>query len=343
MSEEQEEDGLGQQARRGEGSWRATHALWGHATGGPPACDGEAPVEQDAPAGAVASERHATPVGEEEERQKGERPEQGAEEAEGGEEEEDGDEEVSAGLQYPYLVVNIGSGVSVLRVDGPGEFERVGGSSLGGSTFLGLTMALTGCATFREALALASKGDSSHVDMLVGDIYGGDYTQMGLKATTVASSFGKLVHRRTNTGTKGAPPGSKAGSQGGGTLQSTSESEAGLGAGGTEGGGRLDGPGDAGAAGGAAALGVEQQHLAKAALLMITNNVGSLAMLHARPAGVRHILFSGSFLHGNKLAMRSLAAAVDFWSKGAMRAIFLRHEGHAGALGAMLGCMPLGL
>ena len=42
-------------------------------------------------------------------------------------------------------------------------------------------------------LELSSRGDSSNVDMLVGDIYGRDYETMGLSATTIASSFGKVV------------------------------------------------------------------------------------------------------------------------------------------------------
>jgi len=29
--------------------------------------------------------------------------------------------------------------------------------------------------------------------MLVGDIYGSDYASVGLKATTIASSFGKVI------------------------------------------------------------------------------------------------------------------------------------------------------
>lgn len=73
---------------------------------------------------------------------------------------------------YPYLVVNIGSGVSILRVDARHVYERVGGTSLGGSTFLGLVSALTGCRTFEEAIAMAAAGDSTKVDMSVGDIYG---------------------------------------------------------------------------------------------------------------------------------------------------------------------------
>ena len=103
--------------------------------------------------------------------------------------------------QKPFLVVNVGSGVSILLVDPstrakaknfrkggdrgnvkrrkgganvttqPPQWRRVGGSSLGGATFLGLCRAL-GCASnFEEALKLAAEGDSKTVDLLVGDIY----------------------------------------------------------------------------------------------------------------------------------------------------------------------------
>ncbi|KAH7281251.1 hypothetical protein KP509_36G037700 [Ceratopteris richardii] len=187
---------------------------------------------------------------------------------------------------YPYLVVNIGSGVSILLVESPEQFKRVGGTSLGGSTFLGLTAALTGCTSFKEAIELAAAGDSTEIDMLVGDIYGGDYSEMGLAATTVASSFGKLVQPLRRDAAMQTP-----------------------------------------------------QHLAKATLLMITNNIGSLAKLHAESTGVKHVLFTGSFLHGNKLAMRLLAVAMEFWSRGHIKAIFLRHEGHAGAMGALLSAL----
>lgn len=99
----------------------------------------------------------------------------------------------SAHIQYPYLVCNIGSGVSILKVTGPSSYERVGGSSLGGGTFYGLTRALTGCTSFEQALALAERGRSCSADLLVGDIYGGGYPELGLPASTVAASFGKLV------------------------------------------------------------------------------------------------------------------------------------------------------
>lgn len=93
---------------------------------------------------------------------------------------------------YPYLLVNIGSGVSMIKVSGPRQYERVGGTSLGGGTLWGLLSLLTGARTFEDMLRLAEQGDNTAVDMLVGDIYGTDYGKIGLKSTTIASSFGKV-------------------------------------------------------------------------------------------------------------------------------------------------------
>ncbi|VVC99315.1 unnamed protein product [Leptidea sinapis] len=72
---------------------------------------------------------------------------------------------------YPFLLVNIGSGVSIL----------------GGGTFLGLCCLLTGCSSFEEAIALAASGDNTSVDKLVKDIYGGDYERFRLPGDLVAS------------------------------------------------------------------------------------------------------------------------------------------------------------
>lgn len=93
---------------------------------------------------------------------------------------------------YPYLLVNIGSGVSMVKVSGPRQYERVGGTSLGGGTLWGLLSLLTGARTFEDMLRLAEQGDNTAVDMLVGDIYGTDYGKIGLKSTTIASSFSKV-------------------------------------------------------------------------------------------------------------------------------------------------------
>lgn len=105
---------------------------------------------------------------------------------------------------YPYLLVNIGSGVSMLKVTGPRSFERVGGTSLGGGTLWGLLSLLTGAKTFDDMLDHAGQGDNTKVDMLVGDIYGQDYGKIGLKSTTIASSFGKVfkMTKEVHNGTR---------------------------------------------------------------------------------------------------------------------------------------------
>ncbi|KAK4402784.1 Pantothenate kinase [Sesamum angolense] len=95
---------------------------------------------------------------------------------------------------YPYLLVNVGSGVSMIKVDGDNEFERVSGTSVGGGTFWGLGKLLTKCKSFDELLELSHQGNNRVIDMLVGDIYGGTgYSKIGLTSTTIASSFGKAV------------------------------------------------------------------------------------------------------------------------------------------------------
>lgn len=50
--------------------------------------------------------------------------------------------------QLPCLLVNIGSGVSLIKVDEDGEYERVSGTSLGGGTLWGLLSLLTPATNF---------------------------------------------------------------------------------------------------------------------------------------------------------------------------------------------------
>ncbi|VEL38810.1 unnamed protein product [Protopolystoma xenopodis] len=45
---------------------------------------------------------------------------------------------------YPFLLVNIGSGVSILKVESATTYSRVGGTSIGGGTFWGMGTLLSG-------------------------------------------------------------------------------------------------------------------------------------------------------------------------------------------------------
>jgi len=98
-------------------------------------------------------------------------------------------------ISYPYLLVNIGSGVSIVKVTSPGEFKRVSGTSIGGGTFLGLANLLTGLDSFDEILELSQNGQNQNVDMLVSDIYGKECPIPGLASNTIASSMGKVYRR----------------------------------------------------------------------------------------------------------------------------------------------------
>jgi len=52
-----------------------------------------------------------------------------------------------------------------------------------------------------EMLEFSEKGDNATVDMLVGDIYGQDYSKLGLKSTMIASSFGKVFRKGVDKST----------------------------------------------------------------------------------------------------------------------------------------------
>jgi type II pantothenate kinase len=97
-----------------------------------------------------------------------------------------------AQVAAPYLLVSVGTGTSVMRVDGA-EVVRVGGTALGGGSVLGLAALLLGEHEFEEIVALAAKGDRRNVDLLISEIYRdfpGDFT---------ASNFGKPALRNGST------------------------------------------------------------------------------------------------------------------------------------------------
>eukprot|EP01126_Amoeba_proteus_P005872 TRINITY_DN1200_c0_g2_i18.p1 TRINITY_DN1200_c0_g2~~TRINITY_DN1200_c0_g2_i18.p1 ORF type:complete len:360 (-),score=58.64 TRINITY_DN1200_c0_g2_i18:101-1180(-) len=104
-------------------------------------------------------------------------------------------------VTYPFLFVNMGSGVSILKIIGTGgnDFVRVSGSSLGGGTFWGLSSLLTHTSDFNVLRNLAPEGDGRSVDLLVGDIYGqhvDKISHLGLAPDILACSFGKVATER---------------------------------------------------------------------------------------------------------------------------------------------------
>lgn len=97
-----------------------------------------------------------------------------------------------------YLLVSVGTGTSILLVDGV-SVSRVGGTALGGGTLLGLGAGLLGTSDFAEIAGLAQRGSRREIDLLVSDIYpaGG----IALAGDLTASNFGKYARRHRD----GAP------------------------------------------------------------------------------------------------------------------------------------------
>ncbi len=88
-----------------------------------------------------------------------------------------------------FLMVSVGTGTSVLLVDSGNAF-RIGGTSLGGGTVLGLGAALVGEPNFDALCELAGKGSRSEVDLVVNDIYRPG--EIELPGDITAAAFGKL-------------------------------------------------------------------------------------------------------------------------------------------------------
>ncbi|KAL8387337.1 hypothetical protein RB595_009977 [Gaeumannomyces hyphopodioides] len=239
---------------------------------------------------------------------------------------------------YPYLLVNIGSGVSFLKVEGPRRYQRVGGTSLGGGTLWGLLSLLTGAATFDEMLDLASRGDNSRVDMLVGDIYGTDYGKIGLKSSTIASSFGKVfrMKREAESAAEDAGGGSSELEKERVAAAEAAAAAAKTGAATTS----SDERSSTGANESSSSGSFSKADMSRSLLYAISNNIGQIAYLQSQIHNLSAIYFGGSFIRGHPQTMNTLSYAIRFWSKGASQAYFLRHEGYLGAVGAFLKRQP---
>ena len=172
---------------------------------------------------------------------------------------------------------------------------------------------LTEAQSFDEMLRMAENGDNTTVDMLVGDIYGTDYGRIGLKSTTIASSFGKVFKKSRedpHTEMSKTEPSSPSPNP---TAKSTTDRRQKF----------------------------RQEDISRSLLYAVSNNIGQIAYLQAQHHNIEHIYFGGSFIRGHHQTMNALSYAIKFWSKGAKKAFFLRHEGYLGSVGAFLRTQPM--
>ncbi|KAI1766769.1 fumble-domain-containing protein [Hypoxylon sp. FL1150] len=233
---------------------------------------------------------------------------------------------------YPYMLVNIGSGVSMLRVSGPRTYERVGGTSLGGGTLWGILSLLTPAESFDDMLDMAAHGDNTKVDMLVGDIYGTDYGKIGLKSTTIASSFGKVFRMKREAENEAEDMGGLSNGDDQNRRQQQQSQNTDLTT-------TTQRPTSSRASEYARSR-FSSADISRSLLYAISNNIGQIAYLQSQVHGLSRIYFGGSFIRGHPQTMNTLGYAIKFWSKGQKQAYFLRHEGYLGAVGAFLKHQP---
>lgn len=61
-----------------------------------------------------------------------------------------------------------------------------------------------------------------------------------------------------------------------------------------------------------------------------------MAHLYAKVNNCKRIIFGGFFIRGHAATMHTISFGVNYWSKGQTKALFLRHEGYLGAIGAFM-------
>ncbi|CAJ1990155.1 pantothenate kinase subunit [Leishmania donovani] len=229
---------------------------------------------------------------------------------------------------FPYLLINIGSGISFIKCTGAdGSHVRVGGSPIGGATFWGLIRTMTNLTSWEEVMEimrLDGPGDNKNVDLLVGDIYGYNAKDLPamLSSETVASTFGKLGTERFYDMRRSVCTAHFADDDAAGEILSPKElktpsviSELPV-RNGTKAASAID--------------------IVRSLLNMISSNVTQLAYLHARLHGVPNIFFAGGFVRDNAMIWSLISTTMKYWSSGGCHAHFLEHDGYLGALGCAI-------
>jgi len=61
-------------------------------------------------------------------------------------------------------------------------------------------------------------------------------------------------------------------------------------------------------------------------LRMISYNIAQVAVLNAMNFKLKRLIFGGFFIRGHPYTMEIISYAINYWSKGEFRAMFMRHE-----------------
>ncbi|OQV12536.1 Pantothenate kinase 1 [Hypsibius exemplaris] len=187
-------------------------------------------------------------------------------------------------IAYPFIVCTIGSATSIQIVESPTKFSIVGGSTIGGATFLALACMLTPATTFDEVIELAKKGDNKGtIDKLLGDRgceYYLDRFAVKIPANFVAIQFGHMLDAERRKSAKA-------------------------------------------------------EDIARALIGLITSVVGTALLGTLKGTDIKQVLFAGSFLHNNDIAIQHLTTGLNH-APSPVKGYFLQHEGFCGAIGSLV-------
>ena len=100
---------------------------------------------------------------------------------------------------YPYILTTGDEGNCIYRIDSLDSHKKIGISTIGPTTIWSLFNLTCNYEDLEFAMKEAFKGgNNEQVDLSVGDIYGGDYSGVGLDSCLIASSFSKVNISDTN-------------------------------------------------------------------------------------------------------------------------------------------------
>ncbi|SPJ12599.1 pantothenate kinase, putative [Plasmodium sp. DRC-Itaito] len=92
---------------------------------------------------------------------------------------------------HPFIIANIGSGISILKSNGYDSYQRIAGTAIGGGTLMGLAKIILDNISFEELIKCAEdKNKNISFDLKMKHIIGDAPVDGCIHANTLASCFG---------------------------------------------------------------------------------------------------------------------------------------------------------
>ncbi|SBT72310.1 pantothenate kinase, putative [Plasmodium malariae] len=102
--------------------------------------------------------------------------------------------ELPVQIKYPYspfIIANIGSGISILKSNGHGCYKRISGTAIGGGTLMGIAQTILEKISFEQLIKLASKG-TTNLDLKVKHMREDASGSTCINGHALATSFGNV-------------------------------------------------------------------------------------------------------------------------------------------------------